>query len=267
MKKALLIIDPQKDFMTSPDFTGSLSVQGAYEDMLRLAKYINNQDFEDIFVTLDTHQRMDIAHHAWWKDSQGNHPPAFTLITVEDVKSKKWLPVDESLSEYALFYVNELQKNNRYTLLIWPDHCIDGTVGYQINDELKESLIEWENKTGKKVTYVFKGTNPKTEHYSGLKAEVVLDDAEETKLNVALIEQLASYDMIEIAGEALSHCVGNTAVDLLENFPEQKRQNVSLLTDCMSSVTGFEKAGEDMLMKIRSLGANLKIAARVRLTI
>jgi nicotinamidase-related amidase len=267
MEKVLLIIDPQKDFMTSPDFSGSLSVNGAYEDMLKLSSYILSENPDSIILTLDTHDRFDIAHHSWWIDSSGNHPSPFTLITVEDVENKVWKPVDNSKADYALFYVKELKKNNKYNLLIWPDHCILGTEGHKVNDELNDTLKSWEEKNNKEVIYINKGTNPNTEHYSGLKAEVVLEEAEETHLNMKLINKLNEFSYIEIAGEALSHCVGNTALDLIENLSPENRVKVSMLTDCMSSVSGFEKNGEEILSKIVELGGNLKQTKKPKLTI
>lgn len=267
MSKVLLVIDPQKDFMTSPDFSGSLSVNGAYEDMLRLSHYIMIDNPTSIVVTLDTHDKFDIAHNSWWINERGHHPDPFTLITVEDVENKIWMPVDTTKQEYALFYVKELKKNNKYNLLIWPDHCILGSKGHQLNDELNKALQFWEETNNRKVIYINKGTNPNTEHYSGLKAEVVLEDAEETHLNIKLINELNKFSSIEIAGEALSHCVGNTALDLIENLPIESRNKVYMLTDCMSSVTGFEKNGEEILNTIRDLGGNLKTTKKPKLTI
>lgn len=258
MKTVQLIIDPQKDFIFSPTFNGALGVNGAYEDMLKLSDYLQRVETDAIVVTLDTHNRYDIAHKAWWKDENGKHPNDYTIISVEDVQSGKWRPVDEKEQDYALFYVKELQKNNKYKLMVWPDHCIDGTEGHKVNEELKSVLDNWETKNNKKVQYVNKGTNPKTEHYSGLKAEVVLEGAKETELNKELIEYLNSFDVIEVSGEAISHCVGSTLIDLLQNLPLESRQKVVILEDCTSPVTGFENQATEFLEQAIKLGANIK---------
>ena len=52
MKKILLIIDPQNDFIT-----GSLAVEGAKAKMKALNKYIKNNDYEFIAVTQDSHPK------------------------------------------------------------------------------------------------------------------------------------------------------------------------------------------------------------------
>lgn len=258
MKTVQFIIDPQNDFMNSPEFKGALAVNGAYEDMIRLKDHIEKTIPEQIVVTLDTHSRLDIAHHLWWIDQEGKNPAPFTIITVEDVKNGKWRAKDDKEQEYSLYYVEKLKENNKYQLMVWPDHCIDGTIGHKVNPELLKVLENWEIKTNKKVMYVNKGTNPKTEHYSGLKAEVVLDGAKETELNVELIQYLNKFDKIEVSGEAISHCVGSSLGDLLKNLPEGDRNKVVVLKNCTSPVTGFEKQGEMFLSEAQRLGATLQ---------
>ena len=72
----LLIIDPQNDFCDLPPgycptdpLTGlatqpALPVAGAHADMLRLASFIRaaSHSIDDITITLDSHQHLDIAH-------------------------------------------------------------------------------------------------------------------------------------------------------------------------------------------------------------
>ena len=256
MTKALLIIDPQNDFMDSPEFMGSLAVPGAYADMQRLSTYILSQDITDIFVTLDSHSVLDIAHASWWIDPQGNPPEPFTVISVEDISSGKWRAFNPTMQAYSEFYVNELAKAQKYELRICPFHCIEGTQGHEVEATLKNSLHAWEVQTGKKVQYIYKGRNPKTEHYSGLKAEVVLENENDTKLNTELIALLDKYDAIEVGGEALSHCTGITTHDLVDNIIQKEK--VTLLRDCTSPVTGFEKVAENLVQSLVTKGVQIK---------
>ena len=70
----LLVIDPQNDFCDLPashrraGSTPSLPVAGAHADMQRLAAFIRAQggQIDAITVTLDSHQRFDIAHPGFW---------------------------------------------------------------------------------------------------------------------------------------------------------------------------------------------------------
>jgi len=87
----LLIIDPQVDFCDGPA-NGALPVPGATADMIRLAAMIDRlgNRIDDIDVTLDSHRTIDIAHPAWWVDSGGGNPSAFTIITAQDVAAGLW---------------------------------------------------------------------------------------------------------------------------------------------------------------------------------
>ena len=70
----LLVIDPQNDFCDLPasrcpaGSAPSLPVAGAHADMQRLAAFIRSQgdQLDAITVTLDSHQRFDIAHPDFW---------------------------------------------------------------------------------------------------------------------------------------------------------------------------------------------------------
>lgn len=256
MTTALLVIDPQNDFMDSPHFQGSLAVQGAYADMQRLSSYLDKNTPDAIFITMDTHAEYDISHAAWWVDKNGCNPNPFTIITPEDVQLGTWKASDPTEQNYSEFYVNELHKQNKYPLCVWPYHCIKNTKGHEVEETFSRAVAQWEEKTQKQAQYIYKGMNPKTEHYSGLKAEVQLDDDDLTKLNVVRIKELDSFDKIEVAGEAQSHCVFSTTMDLLENIVDSSK--VSLLTDCMSPVSGFEQNALDFLQLAQNKGANLK---------
>ena len=223
--------------------------------MLRISEYIAKENPSRVIVTLDTHNVFDIAHKSWWKNEKGEKPSDFTLITVDDIKNGVWKAANPDFQKHAEFYVKKLAEQNKYELRIWPDHCIDGTEGHKINPELKQSLSEWETKNNTKVEFVLKGMNHKTEHYSALKAEVVLDD-EDTKLRTDVINGLVDYK-VTITGEASSHCVAGTTLDLLENMDKLMRENVIILKNCMSPVPGFESNADAFFVKVEELGAKV----------
>lgn len=260
LKTLLLIIDPQKDFMTSSAFAGSLSVTGADDDMKRLAQHVESTNPDSIVITMDTHTRMHIAHAMYWVDAEGNHPGEFTLISVEDVETGKWKTANPAKQEHALHYVKELAKTNKFKLCIWPYHCIEGTEGHEVSEILQPALDAWEAKNGKKVVYIFKGQNPDTEMYSGLKAEVIIPSDPRTHLNQGLIDSFKPFGKIEVAGEAKSHCVASTAMDLLKAIGSDAKK-VSLLENCMSSVGGFEKDGERFVEEAKQLGCMIENVA------
>lgn len=259
MKIDLLIIDPQMDFMDHPAKAGSLAVPGAHADMQRLAKLVKNfgSSLNDIHVTLDSHHALDIAHPTWWMDSAGTAPAPFTLISVDDVKAGKWRSRIPEFAERSRKYVQQLADEGRYLLCIWPEHCLIGSEGHRVHPELFDELVAWERKNLAVVDMVTKGSNPFTEHYSGLKAEVPDVEDPSTQLNMALIQTLEKADMVLIAGEALSHCVANTVRDIAANFDERAVSKLALLEDCCSSVPGFEKLGRDFVAELSGLGMKL----------
>lgn len=256
----LVVIDKQKDFMTTPKGVGSLSVPGAYEDTLRVCNRIRTNPPAAIVATLDTHAELHIAHPIWWVNAEGKNPDLYTIITVADVESGKWKAADPEMEDYSKFYVKQLAEQGKYKLQIWPFHCIKGTEGHQVVDVLAQAFQEWEEFTGNKVTYVCKGTNPKTEHYSVFKAEVVLEEDSNTKLNIDLIKKINSYERSEWVGQASSHCLGGSALDYMNNIPPSDIAKVTILKDCTSPVQGFEADAQKFFQKAAELGATVTTA-------
>ena len=74
MKKILLIVDPQNDFIT-----GSLAVEGAKEKMMKLADYIKNKGckYDYICITLDSHPE----NHMSFKENGGIWPEHCVIDT------------------------------------------------------------------------------------------------------------------------------------------------------------------------------------------
>lgn len=174
----MLIIDPQVDFHPG----GSLAVDSANEDSDKIAAFIESHldEISQINVTLDSHQRFHIAHGLFWKDKDGNTPPPFTLIPSSDIESGKWIPQDEELLEFALFYAKSLEKDGRFVICIWPEHCIMGTPGHAIVPVINQAILKWAERHRKPINYVMKGTNSLTEHYSALRADVELPNDPDT---------------------------------------------------------------------------------------
>lgn len=250
----LLIIDPQSDFC-EPD--GSLFVPGADDDMRRLATFVNRtaDKITDIHVTLDSHHPVDIAHPVWWKDRDGNHPAPFTIITAADVKAGDWRTSQPSVSARSVAYVEQLEVNGRYPLCIWPPHCLIGSDGYKVFPELFTALQQWEISHFSTVDYVTKGSNPFTEHYSAVHADVPDPKDPSTQLNSRLIDTLEKADQVLIAGEAGSHCLANTTRDIVNNFgnPDYVKKLV-LLEDATSPVPSFEGLQDDFIKDMKKLG-------------
>jgi len=234
----LVVIDPQHDFC---DPSGSLFVAGADADMRRLAAFIDRHRdaIVDITVTLDAHHAVDVAHPTFWRDATGEHPRPFTIITAADVRDGKWTPTRDDLRERMIGYVAALDAGGRFPLCVWPEHCLIGSVGQTVVPELLDQINAWARARLKAATFITKGTNTLTEHYSAVKAEVPDPDDPATQPNLAFVRALESADEVIVAGEAGSHCLANTVRDIADHFEDEASiAKLVLLEDATSPVTG-----------------------------
>ena len=275
----LLIIDPQNDFCDLPDnwlpaYPNSvqhpdatpapvLPVAGAHEDMLRLASWINinASRIDQITVTLDSHQSYDIAHPAYWQQGNGTEVKPFTQITATQVRAGDFVPRNSAELARTLAYLNQLEAQGSYTLMVWPMHCEIGSWGHGVHASVLKAYRDWEESQLRAARHVFKGMNPWTEHYSAIRAEVPDLQDPETGLNTALLAQLRLSSTLVIAGEASSHCVRATTEHIVENWGSDDFSRIVLLTDCMSPVGGFEQAHDDFLQRMRAIGVRCETSA------
>jgi nicotinamidase-related amidase len=222
--------------------------------MQRLAQMIRHHaaEIDTIHVTLDTHHSLHIAHPMFWSDASGAHPDPFAIITAAEVAASRWSATQPAMRDRALEYVRALERGGRYTLCIWPYHCLIGSEGHAVKPALFDALRTWEAQF-RVVDYVVKGSNIYTEHYSAIRAEVPDPDDPATQLNQALVDKLRSADRVFVAGEAGSHCVATTVQDLAAIMgPDASR--LTLLTDAMSPVPGFEPLQEAFLAEMLQRG-------------
>lgn len=269
MKTTLLIIDPQNDFcdlppgwcptdpLTGQPISTALPVAGAHADMLRLAELIDRcgNHIDDIIVTLDSHHRYDVAHPSFWITGAGGKVAPFTPITAAQVRAGDYRPRDNGALERTLAYLDALEAAGRYTLMVWPAHCEIGTWGHNVHAAVRAACQRWEDRRLRTTLAVNKGSNPWTEHYSALQAEVPDPADPGTQLNRALIAQLDQADSIVIAGEASSHCVRATTEHLAQHLPSGRIDKLLLVTDAMSPVAGFESQAQDFIDTMRRQGA------------
>ena len=232
---ALLIIDAQYDFCNP---NGTLFVPGAEQDVLRIAQVIARlgKKLDQIFVTLDTHHVLDIAHPLFWEDPNGNTVAPFTLITSKAVTEGKWIP--RFHKEEVIQYLKILENEGRFKHFIWPEHCLVGSKGAALDDTILDAVLAWTHLTQRDYKSIVKGLNPLTEHFGAFKAQVPIYSDANTELNEPLIADLAAYDKVLIVGEARSHCVATSVKQILDYAPGLIPK-VTLLTDCMSDVTNW----------------------------
>lgn len=253
----LLIIDPQNDFCDVPG--ASLPVQGANADLDRLAALVDRYgaQLDAIHVTLDSHNPLHIAHPVWWRNAAGAAPAPFTVISEADITSGRWRAHDPAQQAHSAAYVAALAQRGRYQLVVWPEHCLIGGWGHNVQARLFEALGNWGRSQRKAPHFLPKGSNPGTEHYSAIAAEVPDPDDPTTLPNQPLLARLAEADTIVVAGQALSHCVASTVRDLADHLGPEGVSKLLLLTDCSSPVPGFEALGQAFVKELSQRGMRL----------
>ena len=231
-KVLLLAIDVQNDFMES---IGSLPVQGSKGDVERLTRWIygNTDKITQIICSLDTHSISQIFHPEWWADKDGNQPQPFTVITYADVLSGKWSAANGK-NDVSLDYLKNLESAGKKQLCIWPYHCLCGTRGAELESEFAKMLYYHSSARKSAPILSAKGQNPYTEMYGIIKAEYDTDNY----INMQVLDAVKQSDEIYIAGEASSHCVLASTLQILEYFAENKdiTRRITVLSDCMSPI-------------------------------
>lgn len=258
----LLIIDPQNDFC---DQRGTLFVPGADADMGRLASFVRSarSKLGEVIITLDSHPSVAIERPTFWIRSDGGLVAPFTQITHAQVAAGEYAPIDSSLRPTVLAYLQSLESQGRYKLMVWPVHCVVGAWGHNIDSAVLAAVGEWEFQVQRGAFKVLKGQNPLTEQYSAVRAEVPSPDDPRTQTNHELIEKCRpALGSLFVAGEAASHCVAATLDHLFEAFSGQEMRRVVLLEDCMSPVAGFESNAQAFYDRALARGARALTSAQ-----
>lgn len=262
MAATLLLIDPQNDFC---DIEGAaLPVSGADADMQRAAQLIETTagGIAKVVVTLDSHGTVAIERTTFWRKANGDTVEPFTEITEADVAAERFLPRDATFIPSVRSYLKELERSNRYRLMVWPVHCVLGTWGHNIHSSVGAALSRWEERVQRNAVKVLKGLNPMTEQYSAVQAEVPVKTDPLTLRNAQLIEHCRpGSGHLLVAGEAASHCVAATMDHVFEAFDAQERKRTIILKDCMSPVRGFESQAAQFFERAQALGASVMAAA------
>ena len=252
----LLVIDAQKDFCFPEGslFVGGRSGTGAIDDNDRIAQFIyrNLGVITELTCTLDTHFPYQIFFPAFWLDENGNPPPAHSMITTAEVAAGSFRPNPAVawwlcngnvgwLQEQVEFYCGELEKAGKYTLYLWPPHCLLGSPGHSLAGVIEEARLFHSFVRGAKNGIEIKGGNALTENYSVLAPEVLgrHDGKPLAQRNTSFVKTLLDADAVIIAGQASSHCVKSTIEDLLgqiESVDRDLAKKVYILSDCMSAV-------------------------------
>ena len=271
----LLLIDVQKDFCFPQGalYVGGRSGSGAMDDSKRISEFIyrNAGTISDITATLDTHFAYQIFFPWFFVDENDRALSPHTMIRIEDgdlvnidpsgkLLHKKvrpnpamagWLCKGDYawLCEQTKFYCDELARENKYTLYLWPPHCLLGSDGYGLAGVVHEARIFHAFLRCAQSRTEVKGGHPLTENYSILRPEVLMgwDGHPLAEENTRFWEELVTADAVVVAGQAASHCVKSSIEDLLQQISKRDpglAKKIYILKDCMSSVVVRDEKGE-----------------------
>ena len=95
--------------------------------------------------------------------------------------------------------VGEVIDLNGLDQMLWPDHCVQGTAGAELCDELKKDGID---------EVVVKGTDPEIDSYSGF-----FDNGGTKSTGLADLLRERGVDAVDVMGLATDYCVKFTALD------------------------------------------------------
>lgn len=283
VKVAFVPIDVQLSFC-NPNFelfVGGRSGTGAIEDCKRTARFIyeNLHVITRIFPTLDTHLGIQIFFRSYWIDAKGEKPVGnATVITLDDVLSKKWRPDPDialalfsgnviEMERYTQHYVRTLTEGGKYPLTVWDYHCELGTIGHAMVPLVFEAIWFQAVARRSQIGWKIKGESPYTEAYGPWAPEVTTDHRNRmiVQPDMGMIDLVLTYDVIAFLGQAKSHCVA-WAIDQILNRIGAKdpglARKVYIVEDCTSpvvvpGVVDFTDKADEAIARFRAAGMHV----------
>ena len=158
---ALLVIDAQNDFCEG----GALAVQGGAGIMPLINRLAER--FGRVVVTQDWHTPDQISFAS-------NHPGAAPFTEIEVAYGRQ---------------------------MLWPDHCLQGSVGADFHPEVKPTI-------DRAIAVIRKGYNPAVDSYSGF-----FENDHRTATGLAGLLRDRGVTRVFLCGLAYDYCVRFTAED------------------------------------------------------
>lgn len=178
---ALLIVDIQYDFLPG----GALAVADG-DAVIPIINRVQ-EDYGLVVATQDWHPA---GHHSFASAHAGHKP--FDTIDLDGLEQ-----------------------------VLWPDHCVQGTAGARLSDQLDTHRIE---------AIFRKGTDPAIDSYSGF-----FDNGKRKRTGLAGYLRDRGVTAVSVCGLAADYCVYFTAMDALQlGFETRILEDAVRAIDAMS---------------------------------
>jgi nicotinamidase-related amidase len=226
--------------------------------------------FDEIVLSADDHPRIHISHPGWFM-RMGGSPPPFTQIhydpsakqPFEDSYGAKYDSVADLNHTWTAFYIKTMESKG-YPHIIWPEHCIAGTLGAAFSAHVNmEPWERYHQNSIKRPRIVRKGQCPFVEQHGIFGPEVMHPDfPKKTGFNWELMMFLSQFKVIFVAGQTSTHCVPASVYPMVDFFHKNRYKvgKIILLIDAMSPVTGFEEQEESFFAAMQGYGGLVEIA-------
>lgn len=204
MKRLLIIVDPNNDFV---DSRGSLYIKEAEKGVDAIIDFIEKENPDAIIVSQDTHETYHISHCGYWKEDL----KPFTVVTVKDVEEGRVEPLKADKKDVIDYLKVVEDKHQTHTL--WPDHCIKNTWGWEFPERLNKALQQWQSQgDGKRPLHIYeKGEFEDAEMFSIFSYV----NADEVDLRgKKIMDEMAGYDEVVVCGFAKDYCVAESVKDI-----------------------------------------------------
>ncbi|GAA6009878.1 nicotinamidase [Rhodotorula paludigena] len=230
MRRALLLVDVQYDFLP-PD--GALAVEGG-DGILERA----------VYPLLDDEQGWDLV-----VASQDFHPPHHISFA-----SRHALPPFSST-----VVVRDPRTGRDKEQELWPDHCVQGTRGCEIEEGVRARMDRLRQSMGEgAVAVVQKGTDLDLDAYSAFSPRLSHPPSLPAPLTQLLLDR--GIEQLVVCGLATDFCVRQTVLSALSPFaprsPSEKAPwEVLVVRDGCAAVDA--RRGDEVLRELEEQGARV----------
>jgi len=219
--RMLIVIDYQNDFLQGGALGAENDNEEKKENQNKVTKNIiemigkfNAKNFA-IVTSQDKHPKDHVsflsAHQKTNDDIKINPGQIPQVCLTYREFGEPYEILDYNYSPYDDNNKSICVDENQMIQEMWPDHCVDGTNGFEIESSVQEALKK-ENLDKSTDTFnVFKGTDQNVDAYSVIKNNVGVIYSE-----VLEYIQEKEISQVYLVGVATDFCVFNTAKDLVE---------------------------------------------------